>query len=143
LLTKLIISFASAILVGIFATFVVKPQVKKSLPIRETFLDLSSIKRIDSEDELDAIMIFRNLLVFNACLESFAHGSNDTANATGAFSAVYQMYTAGEDCQKSDSVIWIMAVAGLFVALGVMTLGYRVIRTVGSNLTAIDFHKGF
>jgi len=103
LLTKLIISFASAILVGLFATFVVKPQVKKSFPTRETFLDLSSIKRLDSDDELDAVMIFRNLLVFNACLESFAHGSNDTANATGAFSAVYQMYTAGDDCQKSDS----------------------------------------
>jgi len=36
-----------------------------------------------------------------------------------------------------------MAVAGLFVALGVATLGYRVIRTIGSELTLIDFHKGF
>jgi len=94
-------------------------------------------------DQLDAIWVFRNLLVFNACLESFAHGSNDTANATGAFSAVYQIYTAGDDCQKSDSEVWIMAVAGLFVALGVATLGYRVIRTIGSELTMIDFHKGF
>jgi len=97
----------------------------------------------DAFDELDAIWVFRYLLVFNACLESFAHGSNDTANATGAFSAVYQMYTNGGDCQKSDSEIWIMAVAGAFVALGVITLGYRVIRTIGIRLTLIDFHKGF
>jgi len=94
-------------------------------------------------EQKDAVWVFRNLLVFNACLESFAHGSNDTANATGAFSAVYQIYTAGDDCQKSDSEVWIMAVAGLFVALGVATLGYRVIRTIGSELTLIDFHKGF
>jgi len=106
-------------------------------------LILFNMNTADSADELDAIWVFRYLLVFNACLESFAHGSNDTANATGAFSAVYQMYTSGDDCQKSDSEIWIMAVAGIFVAVGVCTLGYRVIRTIGSKLTTIDYHKGF
>jgi len=141
--TKLIISFVAAIIVGLFATFVVKPEVKKKIVSREIYFEDKSLKRMNSLDELDAIWIFRNLLVFNACLESFAHGSNDTANATGAFSAVYQMYTDGEDCQKSDSEIWIMAVAGVFVALGVVTLGYRVIRTMGTKLTLIDFHKGF
>jgi len=105
--------------------------------------DLPDPKNTKSIEQLDAVWVFRNLLVFNACLESFAHGSNDTANATGAFSAVYQMYTAGDDCQNSDSEVWIMAVAGLFVAIGVATLGYRVIRTIGSELTMIDFHKGF
>jgi len=94
-------------------------------------------------EQIDAIWVFRSLLVFNACLESFAHGSNDTANATGAFTAVYQMYTEGDKCEKSDSGIWILSVAGLFVALGVSTLGYRVINTIGSQLTEIDFHKGF
>jgi len=94
-------------------------------------------------EKRDAIWVFRSLLVYNACLESFAHGSNDTANATGAFTAVYQMYTQGEDCEKSDSEWWILSVAGIFVALGVMTLGYRVINTIGSNLTEMDYHKGF
>jgi len=94
-------------------------------------------------EQKDAIWVFRNLLVYNACLESFAHGSNDTANATGAFTAVYQMYTHGQDCKKSDSDWWILSVAGIFVALGVITLGYRVISTIGSKLTKIDYHKGF
>jgi len=107
--------------------------------------DIVAIKSesIRSPEQRDAIWVFRSLLVFNACLESFAHGSNDTANATGAFTAVYQMYTQGEKCEKSDSGIWILSVAGLFVALGVATLGYRVITTIGSKLTEIDFHKGF
>jgi len=101
------------------------------------------LSEADMEQQLDAIWVFRSLIVYNACLESFAHGSNDTANATGAFTAVYQMYTAGENCEKSDSGIWILSVAGIFVALGVLTLGYRVISTIGSKLTEIDFHKGF
>jgi len=97
----------------------------------------------DKMQQLDAIWVFRSLIVYNACLESFAHGSNDTANATGAFTAVYEMYTAGENCEKSDSDTWILSAAGVFVAIGVMTLGYRVITTIGSRLTEMDFHKGF
>jgi len=97
----------------------------------------------DMEQQLDAIWVFRSLIVYNACLESFAHGSNDTANATGAFTAVYQMYTEGENCEKSDPGIWILSVAGIFVAIGVFTLGYRVIGTIGSKITEMDFHKGF
>merc|ERR1719204_1092345 len=98
----------------------------------------------ENADQLDAIFVFRYLLVFTACLESFAHGSNDTANATGPFSAVYQVYTnGGKDCSSDEGTVWIMCVAGIFVALGVATFGYRVIRTIGTNLTMIDFHKGF
>ena len=38
---------------------------------------------------LDCVPPSRYLVVFTAALESFAHGANDTANATAAFSAVY------------------------------------------------------
>jgi len=157
----------------LFAFFVVTPHVKRTFPSFQKTLDLDgrtvvelqkpstkegqegadnagldvvAIHKSDScltPEQKDAIWVFRSLIVFNACLESFAHGSNDTANATGAFTAVYEMYTKGEDCEKSDSDWWILSVAGIFVAIGVMTLGYRVISTIGSKLTAIDYHKGF
>jgi sodium-dependent phosphate transporter len=70
----------------------------------------------------------------------------DTANATGPFSAVYTVYQSGLDACADDaqnSHVWIMALAGIFVAIGVITLGYKVIETVGKNLTLIDFEKGF
>ena len=38
---------------------------------------------------------FQYLLVTVAAIESFAHGSNDTANATGAFGALFQSYEEG------------------------------------------------
>jgi len=98
----------------------------------------------ETPEQLDAIWAFRSILVFNACLESFAHGSNDTANATGPFSAVYQFYSQGRNACDSDAgSMWILSIAGLFVAIGVFTFGYRVIRTIGSNLTSLDYHKGF
>ena len=36
-----------------------------------------------------------------------------------------------------------MSIAGAFVALGIITLGYRVIQTIGSDLAELNFHMGF
>lgn len=97
-----------------------------------------------SVGQLDAVWSFRYLLVYQAALESFAHGANDTANATGAFMAVYNTYHNGiYDCNMDDNVQWIMAVAGLFVALGVNTFGYRVVKTIGTNMTDVNFVRGW
>ncbi len=45
--------------------------------------------------ERDATWCFRFLLAYQAALESFSHGANDTANATGAFTSVYSLYREG------------------------------------------------
>lgn len=87
---------------------------------------------------------FKIMLVFNAAMESFAHGANDTANCAGPFSAVLHVYQNGLDsCSESKSNVWVMALAGAFVALGVVTFGKNVIETVGKNLTVINYHTGF
>eukprot|EP00216_Chloropicon_sp_CCMP2111_P001056 CAMPEP_0198235912 /NCGR_PEP_ID=MMETSP1446-20131203/1797_1 /TAXON_ID=1461542 ORGANISM="Unidentified sp, Strain CCMP2111" /NCGR_SAMPLE_ID=MMETSP1446 /ASSEMBLY_ACC=CAM_ASM_001112 /LENGTH=604 /DNA_ID=CAMNT_0043917357 /DNA_START=65 /DNA_END=1879 /DNA_ORIENTATION=- len=97
-----------------------------------------------SVDQQDAIYCFKSLLVFVAALESFAHGSNDTGNATGAFSAMLQTFQEGTTaCAKPETPVWVMAVAGFFVFLGVNTYGYRVIETIGTNITKINFHRGW
>jgi len=98
-----------------------------------------------SEDD-KATKVYSNLLVFVAALESFAHGANDTANGTAAFAAVYNSYAYGHGdlCSANDETPWwIMAIAGAFVALGVNTMGYRVIQTLGSEITTIDYRMGF
>jgi sodium-dependent phosphate transporter len=84
----------------------------------------------------DAIYYFKYMLVFVAALESFAHGANDTANATGAFSAVMLTWENGiDDCSDAGTPVWVMAVAGACVFAGVVTLGWRVIMTIGFSLT--------
>jgi phosphate/sulfate permease len=42
-----------------------------------------------NEAQKHSLYVFRYLLPFVAALESFAHGTNDTANATGAFFPVF------------------------------------------------------
>ena len=53
-------------------------------------------------------------------------------------------------CNSADIAIrdvafvrWIMAVGGFFVLLGVWSLGWRVIRTVGSKIATVDFHTAW
>lgn len=98
----------------------------------------------DELERLRAVHVFRYLLVFVAFLESFGHGANDTANSTAAFGAVYDAYALGHfACSSSGTPWWIMSLAGLCVFFGVTTMGYRVIQTIGKDLTAIDYQLGF
>jgi sodium-dependent phosphate transporter len=114
--------------------------------------DATKSKDLEPEDILDlmdpekkdAIFIFRYLLVFNAALESFSHGANDTANSTTAFSASIELYNDGLDaCAAPEVTWWTLFIAGGFVALGVFVLGWKVIKTVGEGLTSINYHRGF
>jgi len=109
-----------------------------------TTLNDSLLPRAPAEETNDAMFCFRILLVCNAALESFAHGANDTANCTGPFRAVFQIYQHGLDsCHDAKGGEWIMVLAGIFVALGVITFGKNVIETVGKHLTLVDFQRGF
>lgn len=118
-----------------------------------------------SLEEQDALYVFRYLLLFQAFLEAFAHGSNDTANATGAFSAIYHtintsslpnkilsitnstvIYTELDNegiCGESSSSMMVMFFGGLFVFLGINTLGIRVVTTVGTSITKLNFHRAY
>lgn len=106
-------------------------------------LQASEAETMD-EATSDALFVFRYLLVYIAAWESFAHGANDTANATAAYAQILNGYENGiYACSKFYTPVYIMAIAGLFVALGIWTLGYRVIQRIGSELTSISFHTGF
>ena len=88
--------------------------------------------------------VFAFALVFVATLESFAHGANDTANATAPLSAVWGIYHGGRGtCGNAAVPLWILAAAGFFVFLGVVTFGRRVIDTVGRGMTRVDTAMGF
>ncbi|RLN94262.1 hypothetical protein BBJ28_00006985 [Nothophytophthora sp. Chile5] len=97
-----------------------------------------------SPDQLDAMSVFRYLLVMVATLESFAHGANDTANSTGPVSAIYNVYDKGLDsCDTRETPVWIMAIAGFFVCVGILVQGHLVMKTIGSRISVMDMHRGF
>ena len=88
--------------------------------------------------------IFAVLMVITACAMAFAHGSNDVANAIGPLAAVVSIVqTGGEITAKSSLPWWILLLGGLGIVAGLIMLGYRVIETVGKNITELTPSRGF
>jgi len=87
--------------------------------------------------------IFGILMVFTACGMAFAHGSNDVANAVGPVAAIVSIVKTGAVAQKSVLATWILLLGGIGIVLGLATYGWRVIRTVGRNITELTPSRGF
>jgi len=122
---------------------VVKLESVEDTPSGDPTKPVTTSNDLSSRIE-DAQTAFKYVLVFIACLECFAHGSNDTANATGPFTAVYNTYKDGlYECSMPETPVWIMTLGGFFLALGVVLYGQNVIRTIGSDIASVDFHKAF
>ncbi len=88
--------------------------------------------------------IFAVLMVFTACAMAFAHGSNDVANAVGPVAAIVGIVeSGGEMAQKSAMPIWILLMGGIGIVVGLTMYGYKVMATVGGNITELTPSRGF
>lgn len=86
---------------------------------------------------------FRPLLVITACYVSFAHGSNDVANAVGPMAAVVVSSKAGFLSYFHDPATILMALGGVGIVVGLATYGYKVIETIGKKITEVTPSRGF
>ncbi len=83
--------------------------------------------------------LFHVPLIFAAALLSFAHGSNDVANAIGPLAAIVDVVVGGGAVTGSAPIpLWVMVIGALGIAIGLALYGPRVIRTVGSEITELD-----
>ncbi len=88
--------------------------------------------------------IFGVMMLFTACAMAFAHGSNDVANGIGPMAAVVSIVqSGGEMAQDSALPLWILILGGCGIILGLATLGYRVIQTIGTKITELVPTRGF
>lgn len=93
----------------------------------------------------DVNRLFTLPLIFAAALLSFAHGSNDVANAVGPVAAIVDVVTSGAGAvsDKAPIPLWVMMIGALGIALGLGLFGPRVIRTVGSEITELDQMRAY
>ncbi len=87
--------------------------------------------------------VFAPLCVFTACSMAFAHGSNDVANGVGPLAAVVSIVQTGEVAQTSALPLWILVLGGGGIVLGLATMGYRVMKTIGTKITELTPSRGF
>ncbi len=109
---------------------------------------LISRVRVDPEADRDfqfatVERVFAPLCVFTACSMAFAHGSNDVANGIGPLAAVVSIVQTGQVGQESALPLWILVLGGGGIVIGLATLGYRVMKTIGTRITELTPSRGF
>ncbi|MES9906851.1 MAG: inorganic phosphate transporter [Sedimenticola sp.] len=88
--------------------------------------------------------VFTPLMVFTACAMAFAHGSNDVANGIGPLAAVVSIVeSGGEVSQKAGLPLWILLLGGTGIVVGLATMGYKVMQTIGTKITELTPTRGY
>ena len=88
--------------------------------------------------------VFTPMMIFTACAMAFAHGSNDVANGIGPLAAVVSIVNSGgQVAQKAPLVWWILPLGGIGIVVGLATMGYRVMKTIGTRITELTPSRGF
>ena len=109
---------------------------------------LRRLKLTDS-DQPEAQMqsverVFGVLMIFTACSMAFAHGSNDVANAIGPLAAINSVIANNGVFEAESALpVWILLLGGFGIVTGLAMWGYRVIRTIGKNITELTPSRGF
>ncbi|KAG0043611.1 hypothetical protein BGZ83_011212 [Gryganskiella cystojenkinii] len=114
-------------------------DITKSSEAVENIHDNST--RYDSKTE----QLFCTLQVLTACFASFAHGSNDVANAIGPLTTIYYVWkhAAVDSTGTAPVPVWILAYGGIAIDIGLLTYGYKVMATLGNNICFVSPSRGF
>uniref|UniRef100_A0A915PSD6 Phosphate transporter n=1 Tax=Setaria digitata TaxID=48799 RepID=A0A915PSD6_9BILA len=97
----------------------------------------------DCQPDSKTTLIFGSIQAFTACFEGFAHGANDVANAIAPLAALLSIYTAMDVQQKAETPIYVLIYGVLAICVGLVVLGHKVIRTVGTEMSDINPASGF
>lgn len=128
-------SFFSAVIFGLLVAFIGWIMMRK----------IEVDKEADREYHFASVeKIFVPMMIFTACAMAFAHGSNDVANGIGPLAAVASIIkSGGEVAQKADLPLWILVLGGTGIVIGLATMGYRVMQTIGTRITQLTPSRGF
>jgi len=88
--------------------------------------------------------LFNVPLIFAAALLSFAHGSNDVANAIGPLAAIVDIIAGSGSISKSAPIpLFVMMLGAVGISFGLVLFGPKVIKTVGSEITELDQMRAY
>jgi PiT family inorganic phosphate transporter len=128
-------SFIAATVIGIIVAVIGKLMINR-VKIDET---------ADKDYHYASVeKVFVPLMIFTAAAMAFAHGSNDVANGIGPMAAVYSIVESGGNvAQKAGLPIWILAIGGAGIVVGLATMGYKVMQTIGTKITELTPTRGY
>lgn len=115
------------------------------------FIGKLMINRVEVDEEADRDFHYASvekafvpMMIFTACAMAFAHGSNDVANGIGPLAAVVAIVeSGGEVTQKAGLPIWILILGGVGIVIGLATMGWKVMATIGTKITELTPTRGY
>lgn len=115
------------------------------------YISVMLVRRVKRERSLERDFHFANveklfgvLMIFAAAAMAFAHGSNDVANAIGPLAAIISIAeNGGVIAAKMPVPPWVLLLGAFGIVVGLATYGYKVIATVGENITQLTPSRGF
>lgn len=144
-----------ALMVSVFSVYLMMKGVKKvwkadisvvmAIGVAAFFLTLVPMRKAVikasatmSGRRKEIASLFRVPLVISAALLSFAHGSNDVANAIGPLAAIVSGIDSGQIVTSAPIPIWVLVIGALGISAGLILFGPKLIKTVGSKITKLD-----
>ncbi len=127
-------TFLTAAIIGFIFALIIYIALKGRLKSKASSID-SDKKSINA--------LFTVPLIFAAALLSFAHGANDVANAIGPLAAINDAVMSAKISTKAGIPLWIMALGGIGISLGLALYGPKLIKTVGTEITELDQIRAF
>ncbi|MFN3284505.1 MAG: inorganic phosphate transporter, partial [Pseudothermotoga sp.] len=64
-------------------------------------------------------------------------------NAVGPLAVIYWVIRTGVITSKVEVPIWVLILGGFGISVGVLLLGYRVMKTIGGDITQLNNTRGF
>ncbi len=105
---------------------------KKQIDLQVTGHETSQVEKV-----------FAYLQILSACFVAFAHGANDVANAIGPLASIIAIIKHKTVTMATQTPLWLLALGGAGIVVGLMTWGWRVIETVGKKITDLTPTRGF
>lgn len=87
--------------------------------------------------------LFGFLQILSASYVAFAHGANDVANAIGPAIAALDVIKTKTVILNPTVPVWLLALGGAGIVIGLATWGWRVIQTIGKKITELTPTRGF
>ncbi|MBU1587724.1 MAG: inorganic phosphate transporter [Actinobacteria bacterium] len=84
---------------------------------------------------------FKRGQIFTSSLVSLAHGTNDAQKTMGVITLT--LIAAGLQDAGSGPELWVIAACALAIAIGTYSGGWRIIKTLGRDITDIEPAQGF
>jgi len=124
------VALPAALAAGVVAALISAPLLKRRT------------RAIEDGGSHDPEKVFLILQILTACFVAFAHGSNDVANAVGPLSAVYGALQDGVSAQVTVPMTMLL-VGAVGIVIGLATYGYKVMATIGKEITELTPSRGF